>query len=377
MEIMILLLSLLFLAYAVLLLYYRAGWIQMPEYKLNRQHEPKTRVTILIPARNEEKYIGKLLEEVCNQLYPPNLMEIIVIDDHSNDATAQIAQQYKRVRCLSLSDFIDGETLNAYKKKAIEVGIQQSSGELILTLDADCRLCNYWLLSIISYYEKYRHAFIASPVLYHDSRNWFQSFQSIDFTTMQGITAALAQTHSGTMCNGANLAYTRRAFEAVNGFEGIDQLASGDDMLLMYKLESKFPQRTTWLKCKDAIVYTYPVNTLTDFLQQRVRWASKANHFDDKRMQAVLLFVFVFNASFLFLLIGSFFDARCLAILVTMLLGKIGIELSFLIPVASFFRKKKELFRFPWLQGLHILYILYAGLRGQAGMYQWKDRKVS
>ena len=108
-----------------------------------------------------------------------------------------------------------------------------------------------------------------------------------------------------------------------------------------------------------------------------MRWASKANHFDDKRMQAVLLLVFVFNASFLFLLIGSFFDARCLAILVTMLLGKIGIELSFLIPVASFFRKKKELFRFPWLQGLHILYILYAGLRGQAGTYQWKDRKVS
>ena len=304
---------LLSLLYAVLILYYRDGWLRLPEYRADNTLTPITKVSILIPARNEEANIGPLLKDIMAQYYPPELMEVIVIDDHSTDRTADIASSFKGVTCISLSDFTEAKFLNAYKKKAIEIAIQQSNGELIITTDADCRMCQYWVRSIVRYYETYRHQLIASPVLFTTDARWFQTFQSIDFTAMQGITGALSATHSGTMCNGANLAYTRKAFNAVNGFNGIDDIASGDDMLLMHKIEQQFPRKTSYLKCKDAIVYTSPMPTLKTFLQQRTRWASKANTFEDKRITAVLAIVYLFNLLFPVLLIASFFNNQSIS----------------------------------------------------------------
>jgi cellulose synthase/poly-beta-1,6-N-acetylglucosamine synthase-like glycosyltransferase len=337
---------------------------------------PITKVSILIPARNEEANIGPLLKDIMAQYYPPELMEVIVIDDHSTDRTADIASSFKGVTCISLSDFTEAKFLNAYKKKAIEIAIQQSNGELIITTDADCRMCQYWVRSIVRYYETYRHQLIASPVLFTTDARWFQTFQSIDFTAMQGITGALSATHSGTMCNGANLAYTRKAFNAVNGFNGIDDIASGDDMLLMHKIEQRFPRKTSYLKCKDAIVYTSPMPTLKTFLQQRTRWASKANTFEDKRITAVLAIVYLFNLLFPLLLIASFFHDQYIGAFIFLWLLKTAIEVSLLLPVSAFFHKKKELTYFALLQFIHIPYVLYAGLRGQTGTYEWKGRQV-
>ena len=367
---------LLSLLYAVLILYYRDGWLRLPEYRPDNTLTPITKVSILIPARNEEANIGPLLKDIMAQYYPPELMEVIVIDDHSTDRTADIASSFKGVTCISLSDFTEGKFLNAYKKKAIEIAIQQSNGELIITTDADCRMCQYWVRSIVRYYETYRHQLIASPVLFTTDNSWFQTFQSIDFTAMQGITGALSATHSGTMCNGANLAYTRKAFNAVNGFNGIDDIASGDDMLLMHKIEQRFPRKTSYLKCKDAIVYTSPMPTLKTFLQQRTRWASKANTFEDKRITAVLAIVYLFNLLFPVLLIASFFNNQSISAFIFLWLLKTTLEVSLLLPVSAFFHKKKELTYFALLQFIHIPYVLYAGLRGQTGTYEWKGRQV-
>jgi len=346
------------------------------EHLLNRSYEPKTKITILIPARNEEQHIKNLIEDMLVQFYPRELMEIIVIDDHSTDQTASIASSIKGVRVISLAEITGGKVLNAYKKKAIEEGIRQSSGELIITTDADCRMCSYWLLSVVNFYETYHHELIASPVLFSTDKSWFQTFQSIDFMTMQGITGALSFTKSGTMCNGANLAYTRNAFNAVGGFQGIDDIASGDDMLLMYKIEKRFPKRTAYLKCKDAIVYTEPMPTLKTFLQQRTRWASKANKFEDRRIKSVLIIVYLFNAMFPILLFIGFFRQTSLVAFVGLWLAKTFVELLLLLPVSKFFRKRKELLFFVLLQFIHIPYILYAGLSGQMGEYEWKGRKV-
>ncbi len=366
----------LFLLYASLILYYRAGWLRLNEHKLNKSYSPKTKVSILIPARNEESHIKHLLDDIAAQYYPSELIEVIVINDHSTDRTAEIASSCKQVHCISLSDFTEGKILNAYKKKAIEVGILQSSGELIITTDADCKMCQYWLLSIVNFYETYHHELVASPVLFTTDNSWFQTFQSIDFMTMQGITGALANTKSGTMCNGANLAYTRKAFNAVQGFKGIDDIASGDDMLLMYKIEKQFPNRTAYLKCKDAIVYTYPMQTIKAFLQQRTRWASKANIFEDKRIKTVLAIVYIFNLLFPALLVMSFFNHAIFTSFLVLWLSKTGVELLLLFPVSAFFKKKKELLFFVLLQFIHIPYILYSGLKGQMGTYEWKERQV-
>lgn len=366
----------LFLAYAVLILYYKAGWQQLDEYTLQRDYEPSTTVSIIIPARNEEKNLEHLMHDLDVLFYPGDLLEVIVVDDHSTDRTVDIVRRFPKVRLLSLQDFLEGETLNAYKKKAIETGIAQSKGELIITTDADVRLCNFWLLSIVAYYEQYRPQLIAAPVLLSNDGSVLQTFQSIDFMTMQGITAALSATRSGTMCNGANLAYTRQAYDAVNGFSGIDRLASGDDMLLMYKIERQYPGQTTYLKCKDAIVYTAPAPGWKAFLRQRIRWASKASHFDDQRINAILALVYIFNFLFPLVFVLSLMSITAFATFLFLWLGKTLVELAFIRPVSVFFYKRNELKWFALLQFLHIPYILYAGFMGQMGGYEWKGRKV-
>ncbi len=367
---------LLLLLYGTLFMYFRRGWLSLSEEKTKKDYIPKTFVSIIVPARNEAQNIQKLINDILEQIYPSDLMEIIIVDDHSTDDTAKIIQSFKEVRYISLNDFIGNQVLNAYKKKAIEVGIKQAKGTLIITTDADCRLDKFWLLSVAQHYETKREKLIASPVVFEDSSNWFQIFQSIDFFTMQGITGALSFFNSGSMCNGANLAYTKTVFETVKGFEGIDNVASGDDMLLMYKIEQHYPQQTTYLKNKNAIVTTQGMKTFLSFFQQRIRWASKSKQFKDKNLIFILSFIFFFNFTFILLGFLSIFNSQFIHLLWSSFIVKIGIELLLLIPVSRFFNKSKELIYFIPLQIIHIPYIVISAILSLFVKYQWKERTV-
>jgi cellulose synthase/poly-beta-1,6-N-acetylglucosamine synthase-like glycosyltransferase len=178
------------------------------------------------------------------------------------------------------------------------------------------------------------------------------------------------------MCNGANLAYERKAFYAVNGFMDIDHIASGDDMLLLYKMEKHFSGGIQYLKSRDVIISTRPVKTWAAFFNQRIRWASKADKYEDKRIFGVLLLVYFFNTSFVILMVAGCWSAHYWWIALSLLLAKTLVEFSFIISVASFFNKLHLLKYFIFLQPLHILYTIIAGWLGKFGSYEWKGRKV-
>ncbi|MEZ5047896.1 MAG: glycosyltransferase [Chitinophagaceae bacterium] len=376
MNVLIYISILLQLVYTTLILYYKRGWQLLKIFRFDKEYSPKTKVSIIIPARNEENEIGKLLNDIISQYYPSELMEVIVVNDHSEDKTEQIVKSFKGVNCITLKNEISNQFIQAYKKKAIEIGISKSTGTLIITTDADCSMEPYWLLSIVSFYERFKPKLIAAPVAYSNTSSWFEQFQSLDFLTMQGITGAMSYWRSGTMCNGANLAYEKEAFDAVNGFKHIDHIASGDDMLLMNKIETQFPNQTHYLKCKASIVRTKPTDTLSAFFNQRIRWASKAAYFKDKRILSVLVFIFLYNLLFLLLFLFSFINPKYVVFLFTILAIKTIVEGFFISPLLSFFNDKKSLFILFFLQFLHIPYILISGFLGRFGKYTWKGRKV-
>jgi cellulose synthase/poly-beta-1,6-N-acetylglucosamine synthase-like glycosyltransferase len=193
---------------------------------------------------------------------------------------------------------------------------------------------------------------------------------------MQGITAAVLHFKSGTMCNGANLAYKKSAFEQVGGFQGIDDIASGDDMLLMFKIEQAFPGQIAYLKNKDAIVLTSPMPDFRSFIEQRIRWASKATKFKDKRIFAVLLMVYFYNFHFILgTFLCLFYPVYGVYIFIALLI-KILVESLLVNTLTSFFNKRNERKFFSILQLIHIPYIVVSGLLGQFGSYHWKGRKV-
>lgn len=378
-------LLILFILYALLLFFYRKNWLQMPLVKAAENYNPSTSISVIIPARNEAANIAACLFSVIEQDYPGNLFEIIVVDDHSEDNTAEIAirlsEMYPNLSCIRLKT--TDENITAYKKKALETGIKAAKGSLIVTTDADCIVPENWLKNMAAYYESKKAVFIAAPVLIPPvtlregaTVRLVTLFQSLDFLTLQGITGASVFANFHTMCNGANLAYEKKVFEEAEGFAGIDTIASGDDMLLMYKIYKKYPDRVHYLKSKEVIVVTQPAFTWKAFFNQRIRWASKASVYDDKRIFWVLLIVYLFNLVLLVAFVTAFFLSGLWFYWLSVFLLKILYELFFLAPVAKFFDQQKLLWWFPFMEPLHIIYTVIAGFLGNFKKYEWKGRKV-
>lgn len=362
---------LLFVAYALLIVYYWSAWKNIPDYSV-APFSASTRISVIIPARNEEAHLGHLLGALSRQTYPEDFFEVIVVDDHSTDGTAAVAQQFSFVKLIRLTD----DNSNAYKKKAIEKGLEAATGEWIITTDADCIPPTGWLSTMAAFIQEKQPVFIAAPVAFTHDQSLLQQFQSIDFLVLQGITGASVHKKFHSMCNGANLAYPKKVFYEVGGFTGIDHIASGDDMLLMHKIAQKYPQQIHYLKAREAIVSTLPMPTWKEFFNQRIRWASKAKNYDDIRIIAVLLLVYLFNLSFLALLVAGFWCYHYWLYFAGLWIAKTIIEWPFVSAVAAFFNKKPLMKFFFIFQPMHIVYTVFSGLLGQFGRYEWKGRKV-
>jgi len=370
---------LLFAVYAVIMLRYRRWFLRLQPFQLPAGHIPITFFSVIIPARNEEDAIVACLRSVLDQQYPSHLLEVIVVDDHSTDNTAELVKQwqqlYPNLQLVSLSEHVKGQPLNSYKKKAIETGIGQARGEWIVTTDADCTTPPGWLAHYDGWIQRESPVFVAAPVVIRGNGSVLDSFQVLDFMALQGITAAAVSAGSHSMCNGANLAYRKNVFYEVDGFRRIDHIASGDDMLLMNRIRERYPQQVTALFTQDVVVSTQPMDSWMAFLNQRVRWASKADKLDDRTVLPVLLVVYFLNLTLLLLPWLAFADPIVLIWWLGLLVGKTVVESTFAGPVARFFGIRL-LWWFPLLQFLHIPYTVLAGWLGKFGSYRWKGRKV-
>ena len=361
------------LLYAALIFYYRKGWTSyLPPRTSAIAHD--IFISVIIPARNEEKNLAALLYALEQQSLPHNLFEVIVVDDHSTDATSSIAKSFSGLPIQVLQPPLPAQ--NSSKKKAIETGVLAARGELIVTTDADCLPGPHWLRSIHELHSATNANFIAAPVKFLHNNSLLQSFQALDFMTLQGITAASVFLDFHTMCNGANLAYRKQAFLDVKGYEGIDRVATGDDMLLMHKIWKLDPAKVFYLKNEETIVSTAPAQSWKEFINQRKRWASKTFVYDDHRILAVLVFVYLVNLLFLIVVIASFVNPLYWWLAVGFIVVKTLVELPFVWLVAGFYGEKKLLRYFLLCQPLHIFYTVVVGLLSQAGSYEWKGRRT-
>lgn len=365
---------LLALLYLGVMMYVVVGWntLKRPQIKSEGY---VTRVTVLIAARNEEESIHLTIDDILAQDYPKHLTEIIIVDDHSTDRTSAIIASYAEqgVRLLQLNE---DKPLNSYKKKAIAEAIKLSNGELMVATDADCRMGTKWLSSIVGYYEEEHPLMISSPVSFFEERSFFERLQSLEFYSLIATGAAFISNGHASTCNGANLAYRKDVFYEVGGFKGIDDLASGDDELLLQKVAAKYPGRIGFLKWYDAIVYTHAKHNFKSFMQQRRRWASKSVKYKDKRVVAVVVGLWLFNVSVVLNLLGGFYDIHFASVGAMQILMVILIGVSLFFTVTRFFKRRDLLWLLIPVCVLHIIYFVYIGLLGNKGKYMWKGRMV-
>jgi glycosyltransferase involved in cell wall biosynthesis len=337
---------------------------------------PKTSVTVLVPARNEAANISACLHAILACNYPQHLLEILVLDDFSTDDTARIVSEIAtanagQVRLIRLEE--QPPPVFSGKKKALELGVSCARGELIATTDADCLVPTNWLLLLVSLFEVKRPGAIVAPVLLHRERTGFQRFQALDFAGMMGITGAGIGMGWHLMGNGANLCYAKSTFEAVGGYAGNMDRASGDDLFLLGKIAAP----ACFLKNPAATVRTLPSPDLRAFVQQRLRWGTKNAGLPDPGLKAALAVVFLFCCTILLNTVLLFFLPILGWVWLAQLALKAAADYVLLREMCTFFERRVLLRGFWPAFFVHTAYIAGIGAGSLfVKKYVWKGRRV-
>jgi glycosyltransferase involved in cell wall biosynthesis len=285
--------------YSLLILQLVFGFDKVKTFTVDEK-TPKTAFTIIVPFRNEEKNLPRLLESFSNLDYPHELIEIIMVDDFSKDQSERVYINWR----MQNNDIDTTLLTNSPKKDAISRALPIAKHDWVITTDADCEVKKNWLKTIDNYIQNHNVEMIASSVIYKTKNNWFHHFQQLDMMSLQGTTIGSFGIGKPFMCNGANFIYTKKLFHELDGFNGNDKISSGDDVFLLQKAVAKCPEKVHYLKNNKATVKTKPENDLFTFFMQRVRWAAKTTGYKSTYAQFLAIVVFMMNLS---LIIGLWF----------------------------------------------------------------------
>jgi cellulose synthase/poly-beta-1,6-N-acetylglucosamine synthase-like glycosyltransferase len=380
MEIFAILLINIAIIYFSIIILYSIGWFKTKTFQSKKNVVSSTKISVIIVARNEVENIAACLESLKRQTYSAKNFEVIVIDDHSEDDTFNIAEKIiapiDNWKIEKLENLVSKAKNSSFKKQAITKGIELATGNLIVTLDADCVVPQNWLQTIAEFYEQHQPKMIVMPVRFEEGNASLQVFQQMDLTSLIGITAGSLYWNFPVMANGANLAYEKKVFQQVNGFEGNEQIPGGDDIMLLLKIKKQFPKSIKFLKNDSVIVTTRAVVTLQEFCNQRLRWISKSGKFGDWKITVVLVISYLFNlATILAFIIGCVASESLFLSATIVLFLKWCIEFSLVKSTATFLKQPFSLFNYLCCNVLHQLYVVVFGLLGTIVQYKWKGRK--
>ncbi len=391
-------------SYVVMLWRFAKGWERLPGSVGAPRPVP---VTVIVPARNEEANIRACLSDLLRQDYPEQFLQIVMVDDGSEDATASIAvelsAQHPNLTVL--------QATGAGKKQALQQAIEATESELIATVDADCRIAHTWLSTMVAAQQQDGARMVLGPVVLTPAPTLFQRIQRMEFLAIMGVTGGSAAMGHPVMANGANLLFERTAFMEAGGYTGSGN-PSGDDVFLMLKMKSgsanqrisESANETTrngsdvqsegnspsasggagvgrgviFVKDPSALVSTAPMPTFRDFWQQRKRWLSKKGGYTDLHVKATAIITYLANVGgLLALVLAPFvFPSKAADLLLSALLIKTVADLFFIRRVARDLRPSCGIWEIVPAELFILIYTSLLGLVGNVREYRWKGREV-
>lgn len=337
--------------------------------------KPTTTFSIIVPFRNEEKNLPKLLQSISNLNYPKELFEIIMVDDFSTDASERVYIKWRMENGLIETTLLENLRLsNSPKKDAISRAIPILKHEWVVTTDADCIVKKDWLLTLDNFIQKKDAKMVVGAVIYKTKNNWFHQFQQLDLLSLQGTTIGSFGIGKPFMCNGANFAYAKKLFNEIGGFGGNNKMASGDDVFLLQKALKNHSDKVYYLKNTDVIVTTKPENDLYKLFMQRVRWASKTTGYAGFYSKALAVSVLMMNLS---LVVGFglwMFEILDFKTFLIVFLIKYVVDYLLLFKSNKFLRNGA--FLMPIASSLiYPLFCSLVGVYSLFGSFTWKGRQ--
>lgn len=288
--ILIISISLYIIEYVIL--YYGSYLSRIIPRVTNKISNPK--VSIIVASRNEELNIESCIKSLILQTYPNNKIEIILVNDESEDLTLQIMEKYEKQyeNIHIISTYLEDSDVRG-KARALAQGIDSATGEIILLTDADCTAHKEWVSSIISYFND--GVDIVGGFTVIKGSNIFSCVQQLDWIHLQTMSSSGMALGYPLGIIGNNFSFKKECYDAVGGYRGIPFTVT-EDFALFEEMRKKnyngiYPCLT------EASITTLPCNSLMSVMRQKQRW-SRGGSKMDSHGYIVLFIAFMMMISF-------------------------------------------------------------------------------
>ncbi len=246
-------------SFMILLFVQNLGRIKLDPAPLKR----KPRLTVIIPAYNEEETIGQTVDSVIASDYPADKMEVILVDDGSADGTLSIMRSYSK-RHPRLVKVIAKE--NGGKGTALNAALAVAKGDLIATLDSDSYVEPDALSKMTGFFRDGNTAAVTSVLKVAKPGNFLQQMQRVEYLVTVFSRRLLSYLNSVNVTPGPLSMFRAEVFEAVGGYDEHNILEDQEMALRIqahnYRIESSMT----------AVVHTNTPQTFRALARQRIRW---------------------------------------------------------------------------------------------------------
>lgn len=344
----------------------KKSWKSCSRLNSNR----KLRISVVIAVRNEIENITGLLTSLSFQTY--DNYEVIIVDDNSSDGTREIADEFCREKSnFSLIEAPENRYGWGPKKNALNAGISASTGEIILTTDADCRPSPEWIESFAGKFDNAGAVIGFSPI--RSKQNLFGRLKTLESLASAIVSASLIGINKPYMATGRNFAYRKSLYLESGGFGETGKAAAGDDDLLLQRLQKKAP-----------VLFNFDAAAKNESFEGAGGYiARKRRHFSVARKFPALLLVFggiviaVQLAAVAAIITGILMNLKILAAAGILFYSiKIYIDHIILVKGAKILEEEYRIFDFFIAEIFQIPYSLILQPVSFFGKINWRGRRL-
>lgn len=307
------------------------------------------RISVIVAARNEEENILACINSLNNLEYPDDKIEIIIVNDHSTDQTGRIINDFIKDKP-KFKSIIPHEQIGSLKGKAnaLANALKISTGEVILTTDADCTVSPKWALTHGSYYTM-DVGFVGGFTTQNDDK-MFSGMQAIDFIYLLIVAAGAQNLGKPLSCIGNNMSYRKSAYDEVGGYENLP-FSITEDSKLQIAIHRLKKYKMIYPLDIDALVISKACLDWKTLYWQKKRWGVGGMESD---LIGYLVMTWGFISSAAILLTPFFFSLTALYLC----LFKIFVDYFFVVPVFNKLKLKLKLSHFLAFEIYFIIYVI-------------------
>ncbi|MBF0430274.1 MAG: glycosyltransferase [Fibrobacteria bacterium] len=358
------------LFYAGTLFYLIIGAVRL--YRKHSTSRKKPFISIIVPLRNEGKGAQATLDALAVQDYKGE-WEVICVNDRSTDKTGAILKQMAKVdnhfKIIEIGQ--DEPHVTSPKKRALQRGFDNASGEIFITTDGDCVPQPGWLTSMAKNFTA-PIGIVQGSKRIARADNLLTKFQEIETLAYVSVEAASFALGKPMLASAPSLAYRRTLYEEAGGFDGMEHLVSGDDDMLVHKMQQSGNYEVRYNVDPEACVRTQPANTWKEMLLQRARWASNGLHYESRWFVLFLICLFSY---YVMVVAGPFLVITGLLrweLFVFSLAVKFILDHIFVFRITKKLFGRRALLNLWWAEFLHYPIIVFSVITGHLGLYKWK-----